>query len=408
MRNLVCAVCVTLGACAPGLTRGETEPAWVASWQGAPQLVEPRNMPPVPGLAGMTLRQRLHLTLGGERARLRLSNEFGDRPLTVSAAHLSRSAHRDTLLAEGGMRVTFGGASAVTIRAGDAVWSDAIVMRTGDLDDVTASVHFTNVPDHLTGHPGSRASSFVVPGNHVADASLAGATVVEHWYVVSGVEVLRRDGGAVVAILGNSIADGRGSTTDQNNRWPDQLARRLHANPATQGVGVSNAGLGGNAVLRGGLGPTALMRFERDILDQRGVRWVIVSEGVNDIGGAPDSAASATVATELLDAYRRFIAQAHARHLRVYGATILPFAGSQYDTPAHDRARNAVNAWIRDSGAFDAVIDFDLATRDSSDNRKLRRDVDSGDHLHLNPAGYAVMAAAIDLRLFSVDRVARP
>jgi lysophospholipase L1-like esterase len=177
----------------------------------------------------------------------------------------------------------------------------------------------------------------------------------------------------------------------------------LHTSAAAAHIAVLNAGIGGNAVLRGGLGPTALARFDRDVLQQAGARWLIVSEGVNDIGGArPDS--SASIARQLTAAYQDMIRRARVRHLRVYGATILPFGGSMYSSPEHEAARATVNSWIRDSGAFDAVIDLDAAMRDPANPSRLRPDGDSGDHLHPNELGYRVMADAIDLSLFSTQR----
>ena len=214
-------------------------------------------------------------------------------------------------------------------------------------------------------------------------------------------EVRRSEPSAVVAVLGNSIADGRGSGTEKNDRWPDNLARRLSGAAATRNVAVSNAGIGGNAVLRGGLGPTALTRFDRDILGQRGVRWVIISEGVNDIGGARGADSAAAIGTQLVEAYRSLIDRAHARGVLVYGATILPFGDSQYGSAEHEQARAAVNRWVRESGAFDAVIDFDAVMRDPAAPRALRREFDTGDHLHPNEAGYMAMADGIPLGLFS-------
>jgi lysophospholipase L1-like esterase len=200
--------------------------------------------------------------------------------------------------------------------------------------------------------------------------------------------------------LGNSITDGRGSGTNRNDRWPDNLARRLQADPRTSHVAVLNAGIGGNAVLTGGLGPTALARLERDVLAQPGARWVIVLEGVNDIGAAGDSGAAAAVARNLPVAYREIIDRAHARGMRVYGGTITPFGGSQYDGVEREAARQAVNRWIRTSGAFDAVIDFDAALRDAAHASRLAPSTDTGDHLHPNEEGYRTMADAIDLALF--------
>jgi lysophospholipase L1-like esterase len=230
-------------------------------------------------------------------------------------------------------------------------------------------------------------------------AELPGAVTTDHWYVLAGLDVVA-DGAAVVT-LGNSITDGRGSGTNRNNRWPDNLARRLQSDPRTRQVAVLNAGIGGNKVLSGGLGPTALERLDRDVLQQSGVRWVIVFEGVNDIGGAREPGAAAAVGRDLVLAYRQIIARAHARGLRVFGGTITPFGGSGYDDAEREDARQAVNRWIRDSGAFDAVIDFDAAVRDPANPRRLAPAADSGDHLHPGEEGYRLMAAAIDLRLFA-------
>ncbi len=205
-------------------------------------------------------------------------------------------------------------------------------------------------------------------------------------------------------VLGNSIADGRGSGTDKNDRWPDNLARRLQHDPRTALVAVANAGIGGNAVLRGGLGPYALSRLSRDVTEVPGVRWLILSEGVNDIGAAQGADSSASVARQLIAAYQSIITRARAANIIVYGATILPFGGSQYGNNEHEAARQTVNAWMRGQHAFDALIDFDAVMRDAADSTRLRGDADSGDHLHPNENGYRIMADAIDLALFARRR----
>jgi lysophospholipase L1-like esterase len=230
---------------------------------------------------------------------------------------------------------------------------------------------------------------------------------VDHWYFVSGIEVgAPREAGAVV-ILGDSITDGRGSTTNGNDRWPDILARRLQASPATAQVGVLNAGIGGNRLLRDGLGPSALARFDRDVLAQPGVRWLIVLGGINDIGTAAGARAKgepAATADDLIAAYSQIIERARARGIRAYGATIMPFEGftyAGYYTPEGEADRQRVNAWMRTIGRFDAVIDFDAATRDPANPLRLLPAVDGGDHLHPSAAGYRIMAESIDLSLFN-------
>ncbi|MBO9681979.1 MAG: SGNH/GDSL hydrolase family protein [Flavisolibacter sp.] len=205
--------------------------------------------------------------------------------------------------------------------------------------------------------------------------------------------------GAAVAIIGDSITDGRGSGTNQQNRWPDILAMRFLENTSTKSIGVLNMGIGGNAVLRGGLGPTALTRFDRDILQQEGVKWVIIYEGVNDLGSTRDSAAAFNVAKGLIAAYDSMITKAHARGLKVYGATITPFKKASYYTPYRDAARNMINEWIRNSGHFDGVIDFDKAIRDPNDPATILAEAQS-DYLHPNELGYQMMGKAVDLSLF--------
>jgi lysophospholipase L1-like esterase len=203
-----------------------------------------------------------------------------------------------------------------------------------------------------------------------------------------------------VVTLGDSLTDGRGSTTNGNDRWPDNLARRLLTNAPTREVAVLNQGIGGNAVVSGGLGPTAVSRFARDVLSQPGARWVIVLEGVNDVGGAP-AGQGPTVANNLASAFRQFVEGAHAQRMKAYGVPLLPFGGNAlYDRPERQAARAAVNDWIRTSRTFDAVIDLDAVVRDPANPLALLAAYDTGDHLHLTPAGYQAMANAVDLALF--------
>ena len=373
-------------------------PRWLGTWAAAQQLTEPRNMPPAPGLSGGTLRQVIHVSVGGSRVRVRLSNIFGGSDISISSAHLARSLGGSAIEPASDRPLTFGGADSTVIAAGQMVTSDPMPFEVAPRTDLVVSIHFRAVPAEVTGHPGSRTTSYLQAGNLVPAAALPDAVPTDHWYVLAGLDV-QADGAAVVT-LGNSITDGRGSGTNRNNRWPDELARRLQDDPRTRDVAVLNAGIGGNAVLTGGLGPTALARFDRDVLEQSGVRWVIVLEGVNDIGAARGPEAAAVVATNLITAYQRFIALAHTAGLRVYGATILPFGGSFYDSPEREEARETVNRWIRTAGAFDAVIDFDAALRDSANPRRLRPEADSGDHLHPGEEGHRIMANAIDLSLF--------
>jgi len=367
---------------------------WIGTWASAQQTTELANLPPAPGLAGSTLRQMVRVSRGGSRLRLRLSNEFGTSAVTMSSVRVAVSQGGGAIDTASDTGLAFDGAPAVTIAAGEAVFSDAFDFALEPLESLAISIHFESQAGDVTGHPGSRTTSFLQSGSAVSAPSLPDATKTEHWYFISGLDVMADAASGAVVVLGDSISDGKGSTTDQNNRWPDILAERLQATPATSSIGVLNAAIGGNAVLSAGIGPTALDRFERDVLGQSGVRWLIVLEGVNDIG--PSGAA---VAGDLIEAYQAFIAKAHQAGVRAYGATILPVGGSIY--AGSEGARVTVNDWIRTSGAFDAVIDLDAAVRDPATPSQLLSGYDSGDGLHPSPAGHRKLGESIDAALLS-------
>lgn len=369
---------------------------WVGTWVSGQQLTEPRNLPPAPGLSNNTLRQVVHVTLGGSKLRVQFSNTYGSSPVTVNAAHLAVSKGGSAIDTVTDKALTFQGASSITIQAKEAVYSDTIDFNVAPLSNLAVSIYFGETSADVTGHPGSRTTSYIQTGDAVTAADMESAAKTDHWYILSGIDLRLDDSYACVVTLGDSITDGRGSTTNGNDRWPDNLARRLQADPNTAKIGVLNQGIGGNAVVSGGLGPTALERFKRDVLGQSGVRWVIILNGVNDIGGSK----STKVATDLIAAYEQFINETHAQKIMVYGVPILPLVGSMYDSNDHEAARQTVNKWIRTSGKFDAVIDLDAAVRDPANPAKLLPAYDSGDHLHLSVAGYQKMAEAIDLDLF--------
>ena len=381
---------------------------WVGSWASAQQPIEPRDAAPDVDLAGVTLRQVVRLSVGGDKIRLRLSNAFGTAPLRLSAVHVARAA------APGSPRidpatdrvVTFAGAGEATIPAGADYLSDPIDLAAAPLSDLAVSLRYDAPPAQQTTHAASHATSWTLAGDHVAAPDLPGAKTFTHWLQISGVDVARASGAAVVA-LGDSITDGSWSTTDGNDRWPDILAARLQADPRTAHLGVLNVGIGGNRVLLDGRGPSALARFDRDVLAQAGARYLVVLEGVNDLGaltrdGPVSPEAHADLVNRLTAAYAQIIARGHQHGLRVYGATILPFGQAKnYHPDARNEAdRQAVNAWIRAPGHFDGVVDFDAATRDPAAPDQLPPAYDSGDHLHPSPAGYRAMGQAIDLTLF--------
>jgi lysophospholipase L1-like esterase len=373
-------------------------PSWVGTWATGPQLTEMANLPPAPGLTGNTLRQIVYTSVGGNRLRVRLSNAYGDGPVTLTSVHLAVSQGAGAIDPTTDTALSFGGAPSVTIPTGGVLDSDAFTFSLAPRATLAITIVFGNTPAAVTGHPGSRTTSYLVSGNAATAMSMPGAATTAHWYFVTGVDVLANtnaQSGAIVA-LGDSITDGRGSTTDGNDRWPDDLSRRLRASAAVADVAVLNEGIGGNAVLSGGLGPTAVQRFSSDVLGQSGARWLVLLEGVNDIGASTQDLSAALIA-----AFGQFIDMAHGAGMRVYGIPILPFGVSMYASDAHEASRQTVNTWIRTSGRFDAVIDLDSAVRDPATPENLLPAFDSGDHLHLNPAGYQKMADTIDLTLFS-------
>jgi lysophospholipase L1-like esterase len=373
---------------------------WVGTWNTSEQLVEPRNMPPEPGLSGNTLRQIVHVSIGGDKLQVHFSNEFSTSPVTMKSVHIALSAGNSAINPETDKALLFDGKPEVTIAPGTAVTSDPFEFALKPLTNVAITIYFGETSPDVTGHPGSRTTSYLLTGNKVSEVDFPNAVQTDHWYTINGIDVVRTDSEAAVAVLGNSITDGRGSGTNKQDRWPDELARRLQENPETKHIAVLNEGIGGNCVLRACLGSSALSRFKRDVLDQNGVRWLIILEGINDIGQARGAEGSAKVAGDLIAAYKQMIDSAHAAGIRVYGATLLPFGSSFYYTDDHESAWKTVNEWIRHSGRFDAVIDLDAALRDPANPLQLLPEADSGDHLHPSEKGHRMMAEAVDLKLF--------
>jgi lysophospholipase L1-like esterase len=287
------------------------------------------------------------------------------------------------------------------MNAGVAVTSDPIAFNVTPRMDVAITIYFGQTFTTVTGHPGSRTTSYILAGNTTTTTDFTGAVTTDHWYNINAIDVLTLSTAACVAILGNSITDGRGSITNLQNRWPDIFSESLLKDSSTQHVGVLNLGIGGNCVLSGGLGPTGLSRYDRDILNQSGVRWAIVFEGVNDIGGVKTAAAATTTANNLIAAYKQMVVKAHAKNIRIYGGTILPFNGNGYYNQYSESCRSAVNAWIRTTGNYDAVIDFDKVTRSSADSTRLGIASYQNDGLHPDAAGYKKMGESIDLNLFT-------
>ena len=384
-------------------------PVWVASWGASQQIPEPQNALPAEDLHDATVRQIFHLSIGGSALRVHVSNAFGTESLRFAAVHAARPVSPASAAIDpaSDRALYFAGNPGVTVPPGAEIISDPLDFPVDPMADLAVTFHLDAAPARQTGHPGSRATTWYVHGNSVGAANLTDPKYADHWYQISEIDVQAAPSAAAIIAMGDSITDGHGATTNGNDRWTDALAKRLQASPATRNIGVSNQGIGGNHLLTDGLGQNALARFDRDVLAPAGIHWLIVFEGVNDLGGIArngevPAADHASLVQRVLAAYAQIIARAHVHGLRVYGATITPYVGSGYyhPGPLSEADRQAVNAWIRAAGHFDAVIDFDAAVRDPAHPEQLLPADDCGDHLHPSPAGYKAMAEAIPLSLF--------
>ena len=372
---------------------------WVGTWGTAPQLVERHNNPPAPGLANNSLREIVQVSIGGKKVRLKLTNEFSTEATEIKSVELSiakTSGSSSEIDETSTVSLTFDGKTSVTIPAKGMITSDAVKFPIKDRQNVAITIHYGSVSPSVSGHPGSRTTSYLKEGN---TTDFTGAIRTDHWYNIQTLEVEAPKKAGAIAILGNSITDGRGSTTNEQNRWADVLSRRLLANKATSRVGVLNMGIGGNCVLHGGLGPTGKDRYHRDLFGQEGVKWIILFEAVNDLGSSWNGVQTAE---RIIDVYKEIIDEAHQKGIRVYGATITPFKGNNYYSADHEKGRSTLNEWIRTTEQLDGVIDFDLAVRNPQDPEAMQEEfLFENDWLHFNAKGYETMGNSIDLNLFT-------
>ncbi|SHH69794.1 SGNH/GDSL hydrolase family protein [Flavobacterium defluvii] len=373
---------------------------WVGSWACAQMLIEPNNMPPAPGLSRNTLRQIIRVSIGGKHIRLRFSNIFSDQQTVLKSVSVANVIDAPGIDSKTQKELRFNGKSEITINPEQEIYSDAFDFKLTPGQLLAITIHYGNISQKTSGHPGSRTTSYILEGDQIQNAAFDGAIKTDHWYSIMGLDVVEDKSAAAIVCLGNSITDGRGSGTNKQNRWTDILSARLSADKKTEKIGVLNLGIGGNCVVKGGLGPTALNRFDRDVLSQKGTKWLIILEGINDIGGIENPEDAPVKAQELINAYKVMIDKAHAKAIKVYGCTILPFAKSFYDAPHKQQARDIVNTWIRNSNAFDAVIDFDKVMVSGEDSKTILSSLHDGDFLHPNEAGYLKMGEAVDLNLF--------
>jgi lysophospholipase L1-like esterase len=377
---------------------------WVATWAASAMAFAPARLAAPDdfssaGFDDQTIRDIIWTSAGGQAARISLSNQFGTRPVTFSQVDIGISAGGPLIVSGTSHRVTFAGSTSVTIAPGASAVSDPVAMVIPAQTDLAISLYTSGPTGPATYHSDSQQINYVsASGDYAGSESAAGFTITsQHWYFLDEVDVQASSatGGAIVA-FGDSITDGYRSAVGADDRWPNDLARRLLASPTGQVHPVVDEGISGNRVLADSVlfGVSAQARFLRDAADVSGARYVILLEGINDIGF------TLTPLTKLIAGYEGLIAAAHAAGLKIFGATLTPFQGSGYYSAAGETEREAVNHWIRTSGAFNGVIDFDRAVRDPADPLRLRPAYDSGDHLHPNDAGYQAMADDINLALF--------
>jgi lysophospholipase L1-like esterase len=360
-------------------------------------------------VSNQTLRQIVRISVGGDRVRVVFTNAFGTSPLSIGAAHVALRDKEAAIVSSSSRPLTFSGSPVATMAAGSVLVSDPVSLSLPAFADLAIDLYLpgdtTASASPVTTHNGALQTNFVSPaGNHAGATDMPVMTTTQAWFFLARVEIVAPEPVGAIVAFGDSITDGTRSTPNTNSRWPDFLARRLMEQ--NNRMGVLNLGIAGNRVLSDGAGVSALARFDRDVLVQTGVMHVIVLEGINDIGIARSNA-SPTVA-DLIAGHRQLIERAHARGLRVYGATLTPFEGAVYWTAEGEAKRQALNQWIRTSRDYDGVIDFDAAVRDTSSPTKLLSQYNPGDNLHMNDAGYRAMAGAIDLALFRTIPLARP
>lgn len=375
---------------------------WVGAWAASPLSGDPWHT--VPTLVSSTIRNVVHTSLAGSHLRVRLTNEFGTEALHIDAANVALSTGTSAIDASTLHTLTFGGSASIVIPPGAEVLSDSVDLSTPAFANLAISIFLPlQQISEPSVHSSAQQDNYIVPGNHVTADALTDPVVVPSWYFVEGVDVepIQPHAAAVVA-YGDSITDGAYATENENHRWPDYLAVRLHQNPATANLSVLDEGIGGNCVLIHCAGPNALARFDRDVLSQAGVKYVIVLESINDIGALhnPNNPAYKLTAEDLEQGLAQIVARAHQHGIKVFGATLTPYKGAGYFTEKGEQIREAVNHWILTPGVFDGTIDFDKATRDPASPLVYAKVYDSGDHLHPKDAGYSAMADSIDLSLF--------
>ena len=410
-RRVVRSALLALAALAALTTAQAQEPKWVGSWGASPLPPSPGAgpFPATPSFNDQTVRQTVRLSVGGSRVRLRLTNEYGTKAVTIGAARVAVADGADKIKNGTEHAVTFDGRPSATIPAGAPLVSDPIDLNVPDLATLTVSLYLEGETGPCTCHATGLQDAYVTHGDHTQD-TFAPEQTIQMRVFLSGIEVLAPHAQAIV-VLGDSITDGVGSTVGANRRWPDLFAERLSERKSGTRFGVVNEGISGNQVLANGAGQSALARLDRDVLSVPGASYVIVFEGVNDLGlgyGKLDGPLASVMPPPaikptrdaMVAGYRQIIARAHSKGLKVYGATIAPYEGAAYYSAEGNAVRQAINDWMRTSKEFDGVLDFDAAFRDPAKPTQMKDAFQFGDHLHGSDAGYRAVADSIDLGLF--------
>lgn len=426
MRNrwfakIVLAVCVAAALIVQVLAQKPDH--WVSAWSTAVHAPLPfPGLPPSPVFDNQTIRMVVRPTIGGDRIRIRFSNAFGNTALRIGAAHVALSSKGSAIVPDSDRALTFGGSPSVTIPPGAPVLSDPVDLKVPPLSEVAVSVYLPEKAPSSSIHFWAQHDTYISEaGDFTSKPEISNATTKSSWYWLADFEVLAPDQTAATVTLGDSITDGVGAKQGDYSDWPDLVADRLAKTPGGSGVSVVNEGIGGNRILHDGAGVSALARFDRDVLAQPGVSNLIVLEGINDIGWPhmkprlpngttlkePPFVHEVVSAEDLIMGLRQIIDRAHQHGVRVFGATLTPYEGADYYSDDGEATRQSVNQWIRTSGAFDGVLDFDAAVRDPNRPAQFREGYHSGDHLHPSATGYKAMADAVELSLLRIKGVSK-
>ena len=377
------------------ITINATAQGWIGTWATAPQTVVKSFMPYNNNMSNRSVRQVVKVSIGGDMIRLKLSNIYSTEPVVIRSIYIAHAKDSFAIDPKSAKYLKFSNQYKVTIPAGKSITSDALPYNLKPLQRLAITINYTSAPTVPTVHMGSRTTSYIMKGVTNAHSNFEKAFRENHWYNISGIDIYTMNNNmSAIAIIGNSITDGKCSTDNAQNRWPDIMSEMLQLKYKITNQGVLNLGIGNNrVVVPGGFGVLAKERFDKDVLAQAGVKKVIIFEGINDIGAAK-SGYSETVARQLIESYQAMIKKAKARRLKVYLGTITPFKGAGYYSPFHEAARQTVNEWIRNQAKnkeVDGILDFAKLLQDPKDDRRMKKEYVSNDWLHPNPTGYKAM-----------------